>query len=288
MHKFKKGLLILPIVLLAVLLAACSQSILPGGNTASVSSGEDAMTNATVALAHQPVGTVVLSWNPNTNVLAVTLRMTGLAPLSSHPAHIHQAPSCQAGGPVLFALHPVVADAVGVGTATTSIDSTNGIPRTGWIVNVHNGPGLTPTVQSLPIACVAIHNYARVHGLLVLRYTLDPTAAADQHASGQAWLSVTHHALTVKVVVRGLVPGSVHMEHIHAGSCTNQGKVLYMLKNLVADGDGTATATTIIKNVTQIPAQGWYLNVHRSAVLTFPNGNINPTNFDPVVCGTLG
>jgi hypothetical protein len=286
MHKFKHGWLF-PLALLAVLMAACSPSILPGGNAASVSPGEDAITSATVVLVHQPTGTVQLSWNPNTSVLAVTLHLTGLTPLSSHPAHIYQASSCQVGGPMLFALHPVVADATGVGTSTTDI-STNGIPRAGWIVNVQNGPGLASTAQSLPIACVAIHNYARIHGLLVLRYILDPTTAADQHASGQAWLSVTKHQLTIKVVVHGLVPGSVHMEHIHLGTCAHQGQVVYMLKNLVADRGGTATTTTIVNGVTQIPAQGWYLNVHRSAVLTSANGAINSTNFDPVACGTIG
>ena len=288
MHKFKKGWIVV-IALLPVLLAACSQSILPRGNTSSVSSGEDAMTNATVTLVHQPTGTVMLGWNPNNSILTVTLHMTGLTPFSSHPAHIHQSTSCQVGGPMLFPLHPVIADASGTGTSTTDIHaSMYGIPRTGWIVNVHNGPGLAPTAQSLPIACVAIHNYSRVHGLLVVRYALDPTTAADQHVSGQAWLSVTHHQLTVKVVVHGLVPGSVHMEHIHLGTCAHQGKVLYMLNNLVAGRDGTATTTTIINHVTQIPAHKWYLNVHRSAVLTFPNGKINPTDFDPIACGNIG
>jgi hypothetical protein len=205
MHKFKKGWLAF-IALLIVLLVACSQFILPRGNISSVSSGKGAMTNATITLVHQPTGMVTLSWNPNTSVLVVTFHMSGLAPFSSHPAHIHRSTSCQIGGPMLFALHPVVADATGVGTSTTYISTTNGIPRTGWIVNVHNGPDLAPTAQSLPIACVAIHNYSRVHGLLVLRYVLDPTTASGQRASGQAWLAVTHRQLAVKVVVHGLVP----------------------------------------------------------------------------------
>ncbi len=82
---------------------------------------------------------------------------------------------------------------------------------------------LPPPLSPSRIACVVIHNYARSHGLLVFRYALNPTLAADQNVSGKAWLSVTKHQLTIKVVVHGLVPGSVHMEHIHLGTCAAQG-----------------------------------------------------------------
>ena len=189
---------------------------------------------------------------------------------------------------MLFALNPVVANGAGAGTSKTEIAGIAGIPRQGWMITVHNGPNLTPADQFLPIACVPIHNYSRIHGILVFHYILNPATAADQSVSGQGRLSVTNHQLTVMVVLHGLVPGSVHMEHIHAGTCEQQGKVLYPLLNLVADKNGTATATTLIPNITSIPAQGWYVNIHRSALLTNPDGTINSTNFDPIACGNVG
>jgi hypothetical protein len=265
--------LALPFVLL---LAACSQS------TPTI---RPPLTSAVVALVHQPTGTADLNWNPETTHLTVTVQMSGLTPSSTHPAHIHQG-TCQTMRGILFVLHPVVANAVGIGTSQTVIpDVTNGIPFSGWTLAIQNGPGLTNADQVLPIACVTVHNPRFRH---VFRYDLNPTPAADQNVSGQARLTITQHHLTVMVVVHGLVPGSMHMEHIHSGTCAQQGEVLYSLHTLIADKNGTATATTIIPTITQIPTQGWYVNVHRSAVLINPNGHINPTNFDPIACGDIG
>jgi hypothetical protein len=162
---------------------------------------------------------------------------------------------------------------------------TNGVPVSGWALVIHNGPDLTDADQVVPIACVTIRNpYVRQ----VLHADLNPTMAADQNVSGEAKLSITHGHLTVMVVVHGLVPGSVHMEHIHSGTCAHQGTVLYSLQNLIADTHGTATATTIIPRITQIPTQGWYVNIHRGAVLTDSHGTINSPNFDPIACGNVG
>jgi len=169
MHISKKSLFAL-VPLLIVLLTACSPSLLTKGNTSRVPLRE----NTTVS--HHPTGTAILSWNPNNNMLVVTLHLTGLAPGSSHPAHIHQNPSCKESGPVLFPLHPVVANAAGVGISITSIENTHGIPSTGWSINIHNGPHLTSPGQSLSIACITIHNHSHIHGLLVLHYIFSPTA----------------------------------------------------------------------------------------------------------------
>jgi Cu/Zn superoxide dismutase len=286
MHKFRR--LLVSMTFLALALAACGP--ISTVNTLSVdTSARKPVMSATVPLLHQPSGMVDLSWKPDTSQLTLIISLSGLTPSSIHPAHIHQG-TCKNGGSMLYTLHPLVANAVGVGTSQTTIPGVaSGIPTAGWFVNVHNGPGLASAAQFLPIACVDIHQYSHgFHSLQTWHYLLAPTTAANQNVSGQASLTITNHQLTVAVIVRGLVPGSVHMEHIHAGSCASQGKVVSMLKNLVADKNGTATATTIINNVAQIPAQGWYVNVHRSAVLTNTNGTINPTNFDPIACGNVG
>jgi Cu/Zn superoxide dismutase len=273
--------LLLVIVSFIVSLAACSQQpTTPGILNLNIANDAAAHTHATVPLVHQPTGTADLVWNTQKKQLTVTIRLTGLAPKSRHPAHIHQG-KCQAGsGAMLFALHDVVADAAGVGTSKTEITkNVNTISVVqGWYINIHNGPNLTPADQFQPIACGDIDSKQKQ------KIQLGATTAADnQHALGQAELTLQGNVLTVKVSVRGLVPGSAHMEHIHAGSCENQipGKVLYMLQNLVADQNGSAQASTRIPNVKQIPAKGWYINVHRTTVLT------DQTGFDPIDCGNI-
>ena len=184
-------------------------------------------------------------------------------------------------GPVKYMLNNVVADAAGVGTSITVIkDVDGGIAARGWSINVHNGPGLTPADQFIPIACGNISNPHKEHALTL---RLGATSGANQAAAGLSLLTLKNHTLTVIVAVSGLVPGSVHAEHIHVGTCERQvpGTVMYMLKNLVADKHGNATAVTVIKNVERIPEHGWYVNIHRTTML------INQTGFDPIACGNV-
>jgi hypothetical protein len=241
MRTYKIGFVLLAIPL-AILLAACSQSL---GAT------KPPVTSTIVGLVHQPTGTVDLRWNPSTTQLTVTIQMSGLTPSSTHPAHIYQG-TCQMIGGILLSLHPVVTNAVGVGISQTVIPTvTNGVPVSGWAIAIQNGPDLTPADQVLPIACVTIHNPRFRH---LFHSDLGPTIAADQNVSGQKRLTFTQHHLTITVVVHGLVPGSTHMDHIHLGTCIHQGRVLYWLQSLVADKNGTAT--TVLPNITHIPAQG--------------------------------
>ncbi|HLZ63857.1 MAG TPA: CHRD domain-containing protein [Ktedonosporobacter sp.] len=90
-----------------------------------------------------------------------------------------------------------------------------------------------------------------------------PSGAADL-----SW-DPTTHALTVKLALTGLTPGSTHPAHIHAGTCKNAGKALYTLEDVVADAKGAASSITKIPNVTSgIPANGWYVNVHNGPNMT--------------------
>ena len=106
-----------------------------------------------------------------------------------------------------------------------------------------------------------------------------------QHAEpGTALLVWDHkqHTLTVNVNVTGLVPNSVHPEHIHLGSCTANGAVLYPLNNVVADKNGNANVTTVISNVSNgIPASGWYVNIHHGPGLT------TPAQMASIYCGNI-
>jgi hypothetical protein len=90
-------------------------------------------------------------------------------------------------------------------------------------------------------------------------------ASIPSAPSGNAklqWNQQTN-ALNVTVQVSGLQAGSTHAEHIHAGTCANEGKILYPLNNIVADKAGNATVTSTVNNVSGgIPATGWTVTVH--------------------------
>jgi hypothetical protein len=166
---------------------------------------------------------------------------------------------------------------------TTISNVQKGIPSS-WSINVHNGPGLSPTAQFIPIACGNVYNHhTSLHHTQTVHLKLGTTTGQNQSAWGYAHLKLKDGALAVVVSVKNLVPGSVHAEHIHAGSCNDQvpGSVVYMLNNLVANSNGRATATTVIHGVHSIPEYGWYINIHRTTTLT------NQTDFDPIACGNV-
>jgi hypothetical protein len=220
-------------------------------------------------------------------MLTVKITLTGLAPSSTHPSHIHTG-SCSNQGAVVYPLQNIVADATGNATVTTMVPNiTNGIPASGWYVNVHNGPGLSPDEQFLPIVCGDVVNSnpsTSAAQSVQVALTEAPGASTGQAATGKAQLSLSGTTLKVTVTLSGLAPNSMHAAHIHKGSCESQGPVVYPLDNVVADGSGNATVTTTVNNVSAIPSSGWYVNVHRTTALS------TQTGFDPIACGnvTLG
>lgn len=87
-----------------------------------------------------------------------------------------------------------------------------------------------------------------------------PSGMADMHWDPQA------KTLTATLHVSGLSPKSNHAAHVHTGSCSKEGHILYPFKNVVVDASGSGTTTTTINNVTGgIPASGWDVTVHRGA-----------------------
>jgi hypothetical protein len=86
------------------------------------------------------------------NVLTVTLDVTGLAPNSSHAAHIHSG-SCLNTQQVVHDLGPLIADANGHATKTVTIAGVSAIPQTGWDINVHYSTDLSTQTGYNPILC---------------------------------------------------------------------------------------------------------------------------------------
>jgi CHRD domain len=269
-------------------LAACGGSSSTAGGSPSTahSSGSagGAGTALTVTLTHLPRGQATLAYDGASRSMTVTIHLVGLAPSSTHPAHIH-AGSCGTEGPVVYRLDPVVADARGVATSTTRVQNVTqgGIPSSGWYVNVHNGPGLKPAAQALPIACGNVGTGGAGTATSATVPLTEALGSPDQTASGTARLGIVNGALRVALTISGLAPNSSHAAHIHLGSCEAEGPVFKPLNSVVADGSGHATVTTIISTVTAIPARGWYVNVHRTLDV-----NAGQTDFDPILCGDVG
>ena len=266
-----------------LLLAACGGST-TGAPASSPATSSTSSTTATATLKHVPNGMASLSWDPSTHTLTVKLSLVGLAPKSIHPAHIHTG-SCSKQGAVVHPLQNVVADEHGIASVTSTIPNVmQGIPASGWYVNVHNGPGLSTTDQFLPIVCGDVSNSSTSTTAAQsanVPLSAAPNASAGQSAQGTAQLTLSGGTLTVKLTLSGLTPNSVHPAHIHTGSCENQGTVVYPLTNVTADASGNATVTTTIPNVSSIPSSGWYVNVHRGPGLS------TQTEFDPIACGNV-
>jgi plastocyanin len=110
------------------------------------------------------------------------------------------------------------------------------------------------------------------------------TTLNPQHnstASGTATLKIVGPGLLqVDVTVTGLAPNSIHPEHIHVGSCSLGGPILFPLNDLKAGSDGTASATTMVQGVLGIGESGWFVNVHTGPTLS-GSGAV------PVACGDI-
>src|SRR5579883_2118620 len=278
------------LALLALLLTACGGShstTATLGNSLShnVTSTPVGGTSAMATLKHQPQGSASLTWDHTSHMLSVQIMLTGLAPGSIHPVHIDQGSCSNKSGEHDKTLYPLVnlsADTHGVANATSKVSVPDGIPASGWYVDVHNGPGLSNSDQAMSIACGDVVNHdTSLRSSQVVQAMLQPTAAANQNVSGEASLTLSGHTLKVELTLSGLAPKSEHMAHIHAGTCASQGSVIYPLTPIKADASGKASVTTTIQNVTTIPAQGWYINVHDSTDIS------TQTGFDPIACGDV-
>ena len=273
-------------VVMVLFLAGCGGTTSARASSGTTASSLTHASNSAIAsatLKHMPYGTATVSWDPVSKGLTVKIALTGMAPNSTHPAHIH-AGSCVKQGAVEYPLHNVDADAHGVGSSTTVIKNVTTLPASGWSIHVHNGPGLAPADQFLPIVCSDL-TFTKISPAKMMSEQVllnaAPGSNASETASGMAHLTISGSTLTVKLTLSGLTPKSSHAAHIHAGSCASQGAAVYPLQNVVADALGNANVTTIIKNVSSIPGRIWFVNVHYSTDLS------TQTGFNPIACGNV-
>ncbi len=95
-------------------------------------------------------GTARLSLSGHT--LTVQLTVTGLAPKTQHAVHIHTG-TCISQGSVVYPLTTLISDASGKAVSTTTIQNVQGIPTTGWYINVHNSTDMSTQTGFDPVAC---------------------------------------------------------------------------------------------------------------------------------------
>ncbi len=235
---------------------------------------------AVANLQHAPTGIADLTLDTQAKTLTVKISLVGLAPNSTHPAHIHQG-DCSSFSPetVKYMLQDVVAGANGQGVSTTVLQNIiDPIPSVGWDITVHNGPSLTPADQYTPIACGNITNPSNTTNAHAV---LGTSLYANEAATGSAKLTVTNNVLTVVLNVSGLAPGSSHAAHIHAGNCENTQEILYDMSPVVADANGNAIKTVTFVGISSIPVAGWDINIHYSTDLS------TQTGFNPILCGDI-
>ena len=85
-------------------------------------------------------------------LFTVTIKLTGLAPSSSHVSHLH-AGGCSTPGGIAFALNQVIADSSGAATIATTVPSGYLVPVSGWYVNVHHGPDFSAPANAPSDSC---------------------------------------------------------------------------------------------------------------------------------------
>jgi CHRD domain len=136
------------------------------------------------------------------------------------------------------------------------------------------GALLAGSVATLPASAMT-HSQA---GMTVLHVPLHMQAFSGVTGSATVTYNAATNMTTVKVTVKGLEPGSLHPEHIHAGNCSSNGAVLWPLNTIKANAMNTGTATTTFKGSAMNKAD--HINVHLGPGLAL-------TQFTVLACGQL-
>jgi hypothetical protein len=125
--------------------------------------------------------------------------------------------------------------------------------------------GLMAALLALPAAGAVAQQ-----GPLAAVAVLDPTGGSGVNGSATLMDAGTQTVVTVRA--GRLAPNSVHVNHIHAGICNGPDRgIEWPLTDLRANAQGEATAnTTVNVPLSQILAEGRYVNIHADPTLPSP------------------
>jgi hypothetical protein len=136
------------------------------------------------------------------------------------------------------------------------------------------GTGTTPS----PSPSSAVTAPASTPSAAALVFKLNGVGTAT--AKGTITVTTTATSLTVELKITGLQAASIHLSHIHIGSCAARGGIKFALNPVIADDQGTADAKTTVQ-ATYPPTSGsWYVVVHVGPDMT-------GTNSAYLLCGNL-
>jgi len=103
---------------------------------------------------------------------------------------------------------------------------------------------------------------------------------APATASGTITMTTTPTSLTVELKISGLQASSVHVSHIHVGSCAARGGIKFALNRVIADSQGGADTKTTVKASYPPTSGSWYVVVHVGP-------DMSGTNSRYLLCGNL-
>lgn len=252
---------------------------MPTATKRTVSVPSSSQYSASVALQAMPAGTVTFRHDGTT--LEATISAFGLTPGSTHLAQVVFGGNRE---PITFS--QFTASATGqVDTTITSLRPVRRLPeRATFQIELSTSPGQPIALTALP------HGKGRLESAPMPLQAVE--AAGEGNLAGHASVNYDGQTqtLTVRVDASGFAPNTNHAAHVHMGTCTAQGAVIYMLQDLHADGRGQIDQTDVIHNLASFttPAGGWYLNIHEGSSATILDGAGNPTPFfRPLLCSNL-
>ncbi|GCF09452.1 hypothetical protein [Dictyobacter arantiisoli] len=251
-------------------------------NTPTAKHTSTAPTQASANLNHQPTGTIHLAYDASAKTLNVQGTVNGLAPNSTHTLQI-ASDTCANPKPTTgqYTLPAIKADTNGHATFNTTFKNvTGGIQASGLAINVLSNHKTGNRTEQVSIACKNINN---THRSTNLQFSLGPTAAPNEKATGKVQLGVKNNSTTVQISARELLPNSSHAATIRMGTCQQPGKVIYDLKNIKADSNGNIHQSTTFKNASNLPSSNMAVFILANPTNTTTKQDSN----DLIMCGNL-
>jgi Cu/Zn superoxide dismutase len=99
-------------------------------------------------------------------------------------------------------------------------------------------------------------------------------------AKGTIVVTKGNGTVTVELKIAGLQAASIHVSHIHVGSCQARGTIKFALNTVVADGQGASDTKTTVRAIYP-PASGtWYVVVHAGP-------DMQGSNSSYLLCGNI-